>query len=117
MADCVETKKAHLNAGADVTHPRGFNVTEPSVAAVVASMDGNTARYAARVRLQGHRVEIIQARALCEWQRATVSALVCIVAAAPKHFADASSRPCRQVPGINDLPASLGHASAGLFAS
>ncbi len=46
-----------------MTHPRGFNVTEPSVAAVVASMDAHTARYAARVRLQGHRVEIIQARA------------------------------------------------------
>ena len=37
-------------------------MTEPSVAAVVASMDADTARYAARVRLQGHRIEIIQAR-------------------------------------------------------
>ena len=45
-----------------MTHPRGFDVTEPSVAAVVGSLDANTARYAARVRLQGHRVEIIQAR-------------------------------------------------------
>ena len=51
------------NAGADVTHPRGFSVTEPSVAAVVGSLDSNTARYAARIRLQGHRIEIIQARA------------------------------------------------------
>jgi len=45
-----------------VTHPRGFSVTEPSVAAVVGSLDSNTARYAARIRLQGHRIEIIQAR-------------------------------------------------------
>ena len=45
-----------------MTHPRGFNVTEPSVAAVVASVDKATAKYAARIRLQGHRVEIIQAR-------------------------------------------------------
>ncbi len=45
-----------------MTHPRGFSVTEPSVAAVVGSLDSNTAQYAARVRLQGHRVEIIQAR-------------------------------------------------------
>ncbi len=46
-----------------MTHPRGFSVTEPSVAAVVGSLDSNTARYAARIRLQGHRIEIIQARA------------------------------------------------------
>ena len=52
-----------------MTHPRGFNVTEPSVAAGVASMDANTARYAARVRLQGHRVEIIQARAYATGSR------------------------------------------------
>ena len=47
-----------------MTHPRGFSVTEPSVAAVVGSLDSNTARYAARIRLQGHRIEIIQARAV-----------------------------------------------------
>ena len=57
----LEANASRLSPGADVTHPRGFNVSEPSVAAVVASMDGHTARYAARVRLQGHRVEIIQA--------------------------------------------------------
>jgi len=41
----------------------GFSETEPSIAAVVGSLDAYCARYAAEVLLQGHRVEILQARA------------------------------------------------------
>lgn len=40
----------------------GFSETEPSIAAVVGSLDRFCSRYAAEVLLQGHRVEIIQAR-------------------------------------------------------
>ena len=61
MSDLDSQIGCHLITGADVTHPRGFTVTEPSVAAVVGSLDSNTARYAARIRLQGHRIKIIQA--------------------------------------------------------
>ena len=53
---------ASARAGADVTHPMGFSETEPSIAAVVGSLDRFCSRYAAEVLLQGHRVEIIQAR-------------------------------------------------------
>ena len=42
----------------------GFSETEPSIAAVVGSLDRFCSRYVAEVLLQGHRVEIIQAR-LC----------------------------------------------------
>lgn len=47
-------------AGADVTHSRSFLKTEPSVAAVVASMDPNATTYACEVKMQGHRQEMIQ---------------------------------------------------------
>lgn len=40
----------------------GFSESEPSIAAVVGSLDAYCARYAAEVLLQGHRVEILQAR-------------------------------------------------------
>ena len=53
---------ASARAGADVTHPMGFSETEPSIVAVVGSLDRFCLRYAAEVLLQGHRVEIIQAR-------------------------------------------------------
>jgi eukaryotic translation initiation factor 2C len=46
--------------GADVTHPGiGESTDKPSIAAVVASMDIKLSRYAAAVRVQGSRVEII----------------------------------------------------------
>ena len=45
--------------GADVTHPPAGDRTKPSIAAVVASMDGHPSRYAATVRVQPHRQEII----------------------------------------------------------
>ncbi|KAK9827384.1 hypothetical protein WJX81_005044 [Elliptochloris bilobata] len=54
------TSKPFMVCGADVTHPMGFSETEPSIAAVVASLDRYCSRYAAEVLLQGHRVEIIQ---------------------------------------------------------
>lgn len=47
-------------AGTGVTHPMGYCETEPSVAAVVGSMDAKCSRYSAEVQLQGHRIEIIQ---------------------------------------------------------
>ncbi|KAK9811199.1 hypothetical protein WJX73_009529 [Symbiochloris irregularis] len=46
--------------GADVTHPMGFGSTEPSVAALVGSLDKDLGRFASRVWLQGHRVEMLQ---------------------------------------------------------
>lgn len=45
--------------GADVTHPGIGESDKPSIAAVVASMDVKLSRYAANVRVQGSRVEII----------------------------------------------------------
>ena len=45
--------------GADVTHPPTGDKAKPSIAAVVASMDAHPSRYAATVRIQNHRQEII----------------------------------------------------------
>lgn len=45
--------------GADVTHPPAGDKTKPSIAAVVGSMDAHPSRYAATVRVQMHRQEII----------------------------------------------------------
>ncbi len=46
--------------GADVTHPPAGDNKKPSIAAVVGSMDAHPSRYAATVRVQQHRLEIIQ---------------------------------------------------------
>lgn len=46
--------------GADVTHPPAGDNKKPSIAAVVGSMDAHPSRYAATVRVQQHRQEIIQ---------------------------------------------------------
>lgn len=45
--------------GADVTHPTSRNTNEPSVAAVVGSLEGSLSRYTTRVLIQEHRKEII----------------------------------------------------------
>ncbi|KAK9695426.1 hypothetical protein K7432_012964 [Basidiobolus ranarum] len=45
--------------GADITHPGPGEVTKPSIAAVVASMDRKISRYASSVRVQAGRTEII----------------------------------------------------------
>ncbi|XP_064383428.1 protein argonaute-2-like [Halichondria panicea] len=45
--------------GADVTHPPAGDDRKPSIAALVASMDGHPSRYSATVRVQSHRQEII----------------------------------------------------------
>lgn len=49
--------------GADVTHPTGAaaraDVRDPSVAAVVASLDPSLGRWGSRVLLQTHRKEMI----------------------------------------------------------
>lgn len=42
----------------------GFSESEPSIAAVVGSMDRYLAKYAAEVHLQPHRLEIIQVHRL-----------------------------------------------------
>lgn len=46
--------------GADVTHPPAGDNKKPSIAAVVGSMDAHPSRYAATVRVQQHRQEMIQ---------------------------------------------------------
>lgn len=53
----------HGFTGADVTHPTGFSLTEPSIAAVCGSTDYSATRYATSIFLQAHRVEIIYVRA------------------------------------------------------
>ncbi|CAF0775064.1 unnamed protein product [Rotaria sordida] len=45
--------------GADVTHPPAGDRSKPSIAAVVGSMDAHPSRYAATVRIQMHRHEVI----------------------------------------------------------
>uniref|UniRef100_A0A7E4W4Z4 Protein argonaute-1 n=1 Tax=Panagrellus redivivus TaxID=6233 RepID=A0A7E4W4Z4_PANRE len=45
--------------GADITHPPAGDSRKPSIAAVVGSMDAHPSRYAATVRVQQHRNEII----------------------------------------------------------
>jgi eukaryotic translation initiation factor 2C len=54
-------RKGHVMfLGADVNHPSPRNITSPSIAAVVATMNWPAAnRYAARVRPQAHRKERI----------------------------------------------------------
>ena len=49
-----------LLAGADVTHSRSFDSSEPSVAAVVGSLNRSATRYSCRVKIQGYRQEMIQ---------------------------------------------------------
>ncbi|XP_077990342.1 protein argonaute-2-like isoform X3 [Glandiceps talaboti] len=46
--------------GADVTHPPAGDTKKPSIAAVVGSMDAHPSRYAASVRVQSHRQELIE---------------------------------------------------------
>ena len=46
--------------GADVTHPPAGDNKKPSIAAAVGSMDAHPSRYAATVRVQQHRQEVIQ---------------------------------------------------------
>ena len=53
-------------SGADVTHSRSYDKSEPSVAAVVASMDPNASTYACEVKMQGHRQEMIQVCIPCK---------------------------------------------------
>ena len=47
-------------AGADVSHSESFSEKEPSVAAVCGSLDQSVTRFTTHVRLQLHRMEIIE---------------------------------------------------------
>jgi eukaryotic translation initiation factor 2C len=68
--------------GADVTHPspQGFNKDQPSIAAVVGSIDNMMCKYACQVRCQKHKQEIIAElqtmvrELLLEYKRRTKSA-------------------------------------------
>ncbi|KAF9539398.1 Eukaryotic translation initiation factor 2C [Mortierella hygrophila] len=48
-----------LILGADVSHPQLGDTTHPSIAALVGSVDAHAARYAATVRVQAARTEMI----------------------------------------------------------
>ena len=48
-----------------MTHPLGFSHSEPSVAALVGSLDKECSQFASRVWLQGHRIEMLQVRLTC----------------------------------------------------
>lgn len=48
--------------GADVNHPGAGNVSKPSIAAVVASMDRWVSRHGSCVAVQEHRKEVIQVK-------------------------------------------------------
>jgi Piwi domain len=48
-----------LTTGASVHHPAPGMTTRPSIAAVVASLDGHMVRHAASVRVQQHRKDVI----------------------------------------------------------
>ena len=75
-------------AGADVTHPLGFSHSEPSVAAMVGSLDRDCGQFASHVWLQGHRIEMLQVGALPA-QRAAASA-------GARQLQAASTQPARQ---------------------
>ena len=56
---CKVFNKPVIFLGADVTHPPAGDNKKPSIAAVVSSQDAHPSRYAATVRVQAHRQEII----------------------------------------------------------
>ncbi|RIA95038.1 Piwi domain-containing protein [Glomus cerebriforme] len=53
------TDKPTILMGADVTHPSPGDSERPSIAALCASMDAKASRYAASIRVQSGRTEII----------------------------------------------------------
>lgn len=53
-------KEPVIFLGADVTHPGLGDKSSPSIAAIVGSIDEIPSRYSACVRIQGHRVEVIE---------------------------------------------------------
>jgi hypothetical protein len=55
----VGTGEPYMIMGADVSHPTGFDESEPSIAAVTGSCDSTLGRYACRVLHNPHRQEII----------------------------------------------------------
>ena len=58
VEDLPKFEQPTMIFGADVTHPPAGEKSQPSIAAVVGSMD-RYARYSGAIRMQGHRVEII----------------------------------------------------------
>ena len=53
-------KEPVIFLGANIAHPPAGDIRRPSIASVVGSQDSNASRYVATVRLQSHRVEIIE---------------------------------------------------------
>ncbi|RKO83370.1 Piwi domain-containing protein, partial [Blyttiomyces helicus] len=53
-------EKPTIIFGADVTHPGPGEISKPSIAALVGSMDAQCSRYAAAIRIQKGRNEVIR---------------------------------------------------------
>ena len=71
---CLGGADPVMFVGADVNHPGAWNLTCPSIAAVVASVNWPTpTRYAARVSPQTHRKEKIVNLEPCAWTLSTHS--------------------------------------------
>lgn len=57
---CGKGFQSRVRIGADVTHMKTWQDSEPSIVAVCGSIDATATRFASCTSMQGHRMEIIQ---------------------------------------------------------